>query len=546
MILPRSRYVELEEYDLYKVLIVDDDDITLCRLRKFRDWETNGFAINDEAHDGIKALEKLTSKFFDLIITDIRMPGMDGLNLLKEIKARNIDSCLIIMSTYNDFEYAQQGIRLGIFDYLVKPVGDNTLCEVLERIKRHLDEKKLYRDSRLEENKRQIEDSLTYYYPKKQEKKLIDLMLIGSDEVINEAVSTCLELAKFANQDLFKTSLMLEKILLNLREEIYTVFPWLETLKKVNFEDVFNNITSITEIKLRFLSCIEVMLEMIKKYEMHHPDCVVGQTCRYVINHVEEDIKLDDIGNAIHISRDYIGKLFKQKTGCNFSDYVTKVKMEHAKYLLGTGQYKNYEICDKLGYSRPDYFSRLFKDYTGYTPLEFRKLGIHDFNKLERTMLDQECSKSKIIYLNDKNILEFFQMRMDIEPLVLECVIERLSFPKIELINELFMEQMKYYDLLDANAFIKIDQNFHRYLALLSGNQQLIQAINNQSEMMHQLGVQAVAHITRYQEVLEEHTEIIKALKSHNLVKARAAMQYHVLQTQEAVKKHLVTAHFTK
>jgi two-component system response regulator YesN len=117
------------------------------------------------------------------------------------------------------------------------------------------------------------------------------------------------------------------------------------------------------------------MLEIIKKYELHYSDSLVGKTCHYVMEHVEENIKLDDIANDIHISKDYIGKLFKQKTGYSFINYVTKVKMEHAKQLIVTGEYKNYEISEKLGYSNSDYFCHLFKGYTGYTPIEFRKMN---------------------------------------------------------------------------------------------------------------------------------------------------------------------------
>ncbi|BBB92594.1 MAG TPA: response regulator [Methylomusa anaerophila] len=348
---------------MYKVLIVDDDMPVRRKLRQYQQWESYEFVIADEACDGIEALEKLSSQCFDLVIIDIRMPCMNGLKLITEIKARNLNPCLILLSTFNDFEYAQQGIRLGVFDYMTKPVDDKALSEALERIKRHLDEKRL------------IEDNLKFYYPKGQERKLTDLMLAGSNKVMAEAASTCGELAKLAEQNPVKTGILLEKTLANLSEEIYKVFPYLATLEKLVFDGIFTNIESLGEIKEKFLNYIGIMLEIIKKYELHHADSVVKKICAYVMTHVEEDVKLGDIATEIYISGGYISKLFKQKTGTNFNDYVTKVKMEHAKYLLGTGKFKNYEISDKLCYSSPDYFCRLFKDYTGYTPVEFKKMN---------------------------------------------------------------------------------------------------------------------------------------------------------------------------
>lgn len=359
---------------MYKVLLVDDDKSTLCGLRQFKDWESCGFTIEDEAYDGVGALEKLTEKSFDLAITDIRMPGMDGLKFLSKLKARNLDICLMIISTYNDFEYAQQGIRIGVFDYIMKPIDDNILSNALKRVKMHLDEKKHLEKRRKEEKQMLFEDNLRFFYPTSQERKLIDLMISGNYEVIDEAASTCLDLFNLTNQDPVKTGILLEKMLLKIREEINKGFPWLGTLEKIAFNGTLSHIESIDDIKEKFLSCINTMMEIIRKYELHHPDSVVGKTCRYVMEHVEENIKLDDIANEVHISRDYIGKLFKQKTGSNFIDYVTKVKMEHAKYLLGTGEYKNYEVSEKLGYSSSDYFCRLFKSYTGHTPIEFRKM----------------------------------------------------------------------------------------------------------------------------------------------------------------------------
>ena len=353
---------------MYKVLLVDDDDITLFELRKFRDWASFGFTIEDEAYDGSGALNKLSSKMFDLIITDIRMPGMDGLEFLREVKEKNLDSCFVIMSTYNEFEYAQQGIRLGAFDYIVKPVDENVLGKTLGRIKECLDKKKQQRVKIAENNFR-------FCYPQRQETRLAELLMAGNNEIKEEASLTCLEVEKLTNQDMYKTSFLLKKMIINLCEDIYKAFPWINTFEEqLIFDDVFDHVTSINDLRSNFMKCINNLLEIIIKYELQHSDSLVKKTCIYVMNHLEEDITIDNVANEVYISKNYIGKLFKQKTGFSFTDYVTKVKMEYAKRLLVTGVYKNYEISNKLGYCSPDYFSRLFKSYTGYTPIEYKKM----------------------------------------------------------------------------------------------------------------------------------------------------------------------------
>jgi two-component system response regulator YesN len=365
----------LEGYDLlYKVLLVDDDKSTLYGLRQFKEWEFCGFIIKDEARDGLGALKKLSEKNFDLIITDIRMPGMDGLRFLNKIKESKLDVCLMIMSTYNEFEYAQQGIRLGVFDYIMKPVDDNILSNALSRVKCHLDEK-YHMSQRQKTEEMLIKDNLSFFYPASQERKIIELIMLGQHAVIEEAANVCFELYNLTNYDKAKTVILLEKMLLKMKDAINMDFPWLATIENLNIEWALDDEKPIRGIKAEFLGYIKNMLKIITKYDLCCSDGVVGKTCQYVLAHVEEDITIDSIAAEIHISGGYLGKLFKQKTGVSIPEYVTKIKMEQAKYLLSTGEYKNYEVSEKLGYCTPNYFCRLFKEYTGVTPMEFRKGG---------------------------------------------------------------------------------------------------------------------------------------------------------------------------
>ena len=359
---------------MFKVLIVDDDKSVRYMLRRYNKWANYGFSVEEEASDGKEALKKLSSGHIDLVITDIKMPGMDGIEFLSELKFRKWNVCSIILSTHSDFEYAKLGIRLGAFDFMTKPLEDDALSEALERAKKYLDEKNQHQIQ--EEGERKlIEDSLTLFYPKKREERIADLILAGNLVALTEAEVAFNELAKLLNQDLFKTTKLLEVMLLNLSEAMYKAFSWLQKVEEAAFSNAFQQVNSMQGLKSEFLNRIRGLIRVIKKYELHQSDSIVRKTCQYITDHLENDINLELVANEVHVSKDYLGKLFKQKTNINFSDYLTKIKMEYAKHLLGTGQYKNYQISEKLGYSSPDYFCRLFKNYTGYTPLQFRKSG---------------------------------------------------------------------------------------------------------------------------------------------------------------------------
>lgn len=123
---------------MYKILLVEDDKALRFVYSKMKVWSECGFVISQEATDGKMALEILQNNSFDLIVTDIRMPFIDGIEFLREIRNRNINTCVIFISSYDEFEYARQGLILGAFDYILKPIKEKQLREVLERTKKHL------------------------------------------------------------------------------------------------------------------------------------------------------------------------------------------------------------------------------------------------------------------------------------------------------------------------------------------------------------------------------------------------------------------------
>lgn len=127
---------------MYNVLLVDDDKLVRYYLKKMNLWEKYGFIISDEAGDGFEALKKVSSSHFDLAIVDIKMPRVDGIEFLKELKEIGSNLCVVFMSRYSEFSYARQGIILGAFDYILKPVDEKYLIDVLSRVNNYLRNKK--------------------------------------------------------------------------------------------------------------------------------------------------------------------------------------------------------------------------------------------------------------------------------------------------------------------------------------------------------------------------------------------------------------------
>lgn len=120
---------------MYKVLIVDDERLIRVSIRQRVNWEKLGLTVAGMAGNGLEALQFIEQKRPDIVLVDIRMPLMDGLALIKEVRRKDIVGVhFVIISGYNDFDYARQAIRLGVSDYIQKPVDEQELENALRSI----------------------------------------------------------------------------------------------------------------------------------------------------------------------------------------------------------------------------------------------------------------------------------------------------------------------------------------------------------------------------------------------------------------------------
>ncbi|MCI3925121.1 response regulator transcription factor [Paenibacillus sp. TRM 82003] len=120
---------------MFKVVLVDDEVYARQGLRQFTDWAKYGFTIVAEASNGEEALDVIEATNPDLVVTDIRMPVLDGLELIQAVKERKLaEPSFIIVSGYNDFKYAQQAVRFGVKDFILKPIDEQELEKTLQLV----------------------------------------------------------------------------------------------------------------------------------------------------------------------------------------------------------------------------------------------------------------------------------------------------------------------------------------------------------------------------------------------------------------------------
>lgn len=345
-------------------MLVDDEEIVRIELKRLIDWNALGFDIKIEAKNGADAIMKLNDISIDLVITDIKMPKIDGIELLRHIKENKLCSCIIFLSGYSDFKFAQQGLILGAFDYILKPVDPEVLDNVLKRAKASLDENKPYNTN-----------DVNFYYLNEKEILLKSYVFNGDEKSSITANELFNEIHLILKEDTNKIGLILNHMLENMIEELSGKKIILKNI--INNNDLTNielfNILDLEEMRNSFIIKISEIVELVNSLKLNHKNNVINKVCEYVIDNIESDLTLKLISDKFYISKNYLSFLFKQETGENFLDYLTKVKMERAKFLLKEKNYKAYEVSSILGYSEATYFSKLFKKHTGYTPTEFRK-----------------------------------------------------------------------------------------------------------------------------------------------------------------------------
>lgn len=363
---------------MYKVMLVDDMEIVRREMRRQKVWgEASGFIISSEAGNGQQALELLSDHPVDLIITDIKMPKIDGIELLRVVVEKKLCSCVVLFSDYSEFRYARQGIILGAFDYIPKPVNDQELVHLLQRAREFLDNENMEK-----ERVRKLESVNTDNKPNLQTLdgvKLAQLILTNHHNTISYVEQMLDQLWDSGKTELVALELAFNASRKEIISEIKQTCPTFGNfidISEIQTFRIYPDQDYIT-VKTLYLDEINYLLNLSNVLKCNIQEKgIVGQVCNYVLEHVEEDISLTSVADSLFINKTYISEIFKLKTGISFSEYVTSVKIERAKLYMLKNDLKTYEVAEKLGYKDIEYFSKVFKKRTGLTPTGYRKMRL--------------------------------------------------------------------------------------------------------------------------------------------------------------------------
>jgi two-component system response regulator YesN len=361
---------------MLKTMIVDDMDIIRREIKRFKLWgEETDFVISDEAKNGHDALQKLIESPVDLVITDIRMPKIDGIELLKRITAEKLCTCVVLISDHSEFNYVRQGLVLGAFDYMVKPVKEEEFKKLLVRAKDFILEKRLEQE-RVQQLEQSLIEKAEVYFPRTEMNRLVEIMKVGDERAKEYADHLVDVVYSDVKCDLIKAESVLNSIVYEVAGRLQENYIWLDKFiiaKKL--EDVaFSKSADAGAIRAAFVLKINNMTYLLNKlhYGMGGNE-MIEQVRRCVLENIDRGISLSTVSDLIFMNKNYVSETFKQKTGIPFTEYLTMVKMERAKKLIVDGRLKIYEIAEILGFKDIEYFSKLFRKHIGSSPTEYKK-----------------------------------------------------------------------------------------------------------------------------------------------------------------------------
>ena len=390
---------------MYKTLFVDDERLIREGISNLIDWERITGQELTLAENAKVALKYLEHGKYEIVISDIYMQDMNGIELAKCIKGKWPDVVVILLSAYEDFDYARKAIEAGVFKYLLKPVIpeelEDAVNEAISQVKINEETKKRIDHSQevLEDYRRELkknlwkdilsgnmrnEDEIFERFEKMNMSKNIspiyvvvyktddESMLYQNQVAIDKVVSSCFE-------GYIDTVFMDNYIVILLKKENAksVLYAFGDLVKEMfHFEVYMGEGKTVKDLSTLHMS-VESAKYNIQKNRANkkdEPTQIVLAAVEMIRKEIENvDFNINTIANALYLTPAYFSRVFKRKMGMTCIDFIKNYRINLAKELLQNTDLSIQQISEKTGYATVYYFSQQFKQVTGESPGSFRK-----------------------------------------------------------------------------------------------------------------------------------------------------------------------------
>jgi len=344
---------------LIRLLIVDDEPFFVEGLKILIDWQLYGFNLVGCAYNGEQALDLIKELKPQVVLTDLRMPEIEGLELIRIcVKEMQLNIKFIIISGYDDFEYAQKAMKFGVNHYVLKPIDEDNLIAALNEIKESLDR----------ETSGLLNISIDEPFLIRIVKAISENDTITIENEFDEIKIKLSSSQNYRVQARAVLNIILAEIVKILHELGADTGEILDDHPKNHFDDDIT-FDQINDLIYSFCSKSAQKISEVKRRQTKK---LVTDIEKYISQNYKENLSLKKLAQVFYLNPVYLGQLFSKHFNVFFNDYLTQKRIDEAKKLLRSTDLKVYEIAEMVGFPNVDYFISKFKKRTNSTPLKYR------------------------------------------------------------------------------------------------------------------------------------------------------------------------------
>jgi two-component system, response regulator YesN len=377
-----------------KLMIADDQMSLHTFLDKMMDWPSLGITDVMHVFNGEEAANLAAAYKPDLLLIDIRMPVLDGLGALKLLQLLGKKPKSVILSAYNEFEYARDALRLHVSQYLLKPVDTRLLENVIKELVQEIrSETQLRITSCLEKAELRIPLSNTELIMLEDCFRIMGIVQYALWTFISNMPGSLLDMRVWMSCTGMEGQLVIfesaqsngKKFFCMGMKEAYTqedlrelsvlmLKKWKESEPDRTIAIGFSGIeTAVDKLSQTITDSEEAAHYQSGTSKLEH---IVRKIKEHVESCLNEDLSLQAVAERFQIDKYQISRVFKQEFNINYWAFVTKIRMEKAAHFLKQTSWKNNSIAERIGFLDESHFSRAFKKYYGVTPKDYRSSRI--------------------------------------------------------------------------------------------------------------------------------------------------------------------------
>jgi two-component system response regulator YesN len=378
-------------------MIVDDEPLSRLALVNLLPWKEHGYIVVGTAENGRQGIELAATARPDIVISDIKMPVMDGIEMMRALHADYPGMRFIVLTAYAEFEYAQEALRFGAVDYVMKLKMDApSMLQVLNKARLSMSPPSSDARDVLQDRERVREALMdgsdasglapgAYRVAFLRLYRAADGSAVDEDprnsatDIVREAIS------RFGGMGMHAQYARIEP------GEFALVLP-------AEQDDMARDLIAMLRSALRSYLNIEALVGLSDyadresvavafrqakaraEYgfwtESETRDRQIDAAIRYMRAHYDKPIKLADVARAAAMNPTYFCTVFKRTTGEGFVRYLNALRVERAKELLLLGEHSVSEVSGMVGFDNSAYFAKVFRHATGSQPTHYRKRAL--------------------------------------------------------------------------------------------------------------------------------------------------------------------------